>query len=82
MKSVKDGASGDFTFFKVHGFDPVKYFPLKIGGEVNYASWITALSPRTPNSYECHSLNQAFYNVDPLIALPYNVILTILTSAF
>ena len=82
MKSVKNGASGDFTFFKVYGYDPVKYFPLKIVDEVNYASWITALAPRTPNSNECYSLNEAFYNVDPLLVLTNNLVTTILTSPF
>ena len=67
MKSVKDGASGDFTFYKVHGYDPVKYYPLKIVDELVYDSWITSLVPRTPTSNECYSLNQHMYvDVPPL----------------
>jgi len=55
MKSVKNGASGDFTFFKVNGYDPIRYYPTLLGLSVNTNSFLSTLLPDVPSSNKCKS---------------------------
>jgi hypothetical protein len=71
---VKDGALGDFTFFKVFGYDPVKYYPSDlyngISGLLNaYTdSFINSFPASNKPSYICDTF---FYDSSKAGSLGY-----------